>query len=241
LILVLDISRGQHDNDTQLDHEYTTRPILLLHLSPPRSVTSNGSHFTNFSIYSHTPISIRTLTISTHCHHSNKTNPFRSVFLCFSNPLFAEFRTKTMLLRTAAASSLSLFNPNAEPSRSVPVLANNASRLVVRAAKGSTNHRALTGVIFEPFEEVKKELDLVPTVPQASLARQKYVDESEAAVNEQIKLLFSLFLIGFISLCYCIVLIVVFGCSVEYNVSYVYHALFAYFDRDNVALRGLAK
>ncbi|KAL2665453.1 hypothetical protein AAZV13_02G223600 [Glycine max] len=91
-----------------------------------------------------------------------------------------------MLLRTAAsaasASSLSLFSPTSEPLRSVP-----ARGLVVRAAKGSTNHRALTGVIFEPFEEVKKELDLVPTVPQASLARQKYVDESEAAVNEQIK------------------------------------------------------
>ena len=27
----------------------------------------------------------------------------------------------------------------------------------------------------------------------------------------------------------------------EYNVSYIYHALFAYFDRDNVALPGLAK
>ena len=29
--------------------------------------------------------------------------------------------------------------------------------------------------------------------------------------------------------------------SVEYNVSYVYHAMYAYFDRDNVALKGLAK
>lgn len=29
--------------------------------------------------------------------------------------------------------------------------------------------------------------------------------------------------------------------SVEYTVSYVYHAMYAYFDRDNVALRGLAK
>ena len=29
--------------------------------------------------------------------------------------------------------------------------------------------------------------------------------------------------------------------SVEYNVSYVYHAMFAYFDRDNIALKGLAK
>ncbi len=85
---------------------------------------------------------------------------------------------------------------------------------MVCAAKGG-NNRALTGVVFEPFEEVKKELDLVPNGPQVSLARHKYVDESEAAVNEQI--------------------------NVEYNVSYVYHAMFAYFDRDNVALRGLAK
>jgi hypothetical protein len=30
-------------------------------------------------------------------------------------------------------------------------------------------------------------------------------------------------------------------CSVEYNVSYVYHALFSYFDRDNVGLPGFAK
>ncbi|XP_010536733.1 PREDICTED: ferritin-4, chloroplastic-like [Tarenaya hassleriana] len=85
---------------------------------------------------------------------------------------------------------------------------------VVRASKGSTT-RTLAGVVFEPFEEVKKELDLVPTVPQLSLARQKYSDECEAAVNEQI--------------------------NVEYNVSYVYHAMYAYFDRDNVALKGLAK
>lgn len=30
-------------------------------------------------------------------------------------------------------------------------------------------------------------------------------------------------------------------CSVEYNISYVYHAMYAYFDRDNVALKGIAK
>lgn len=29
--------------------------------------------------------------------------------------------------------------------------------------------------------------------------------------------------------------------SVEYNVSYIYHALYAYFDRDNVGLKGFAK
>ncbi|GFQ07394.1 ferritin-2 chloroplastic [Phtheirospermum japonicum] len=85
---------------------------------------------------------------------------------------------------------------------------------VVCVAKHA-NNKPLTGVVFEPFEEVKKELMLVPSVPQDSLARQKFSDESEAAINEQI--------------------------NVEYNVSYVYHAMFAYFDRDNVALKGLAK
>ncbi|KAL7614039.1 ferritin-4, chloroplastic [Lactuca sativa] len=90
------------------------------------------------------------------------------------------------------------------------------SVIVCAAAKGgSSNNRPITGVVFEPFEEVKKELNLVPTVPQQSLARQKYADDSEAVINEQI--------------------------NVEYNVSYVYHAMYAYFDRDNVALKGLAK
>ncbi|RZB69856.1 Ferritin-3, chloroplastic [Glycine soja] len=42
-----------------------------------------------------------------------------------------------------------------------------------------------------------------------------YTDQCEAALNAQI--------------------------NVEYNVSYVYHAMYAYFDRDNVALKGLAK
>ncbi|CAO2817009.1 unnamed protein product [Amaranthus hypochondriacus] len=82
-------------------------------------------------------------------------------------------------------------------------------------AAAESNSRTLNGVIFEPFEEVKKELAMVPNVPHISIARQKYADECEAAINEQI--------------------------NVEYNVSYVYHAMFAYFDRDNVALKGLAK
>lgn len=103
-----------------------------------------------------------------------------------------------MLLRAAVTASSSSWLPlfNAEQSRSIPL----GSGIVVCATKGSSNNRALTGVLFEPFEEVKKELDLVPSVPQVSLARHKYLDESEAAVNEQIKfvqfLLFS-FLIGF--------------------------------------------
>ncbi|KAI3876636.1 hypothetical protein MKX03_027658 [Papaver bracteatum] len=79
----------------------------------------------------------------------------------------------------------------------------------------SNNRRPVTGVVFEPFEEVKKELQLVPDLLQQSIARHKFTDDCEAAINEQI--------------------------NVEYNVSYVYHALYVYFDRDNVSLRGFAK
>ncbi|XWS74392.1 hypothetical protein CRYUN_Cryun02cG0211300 [Craigia yunnanensis] len=85
---------------------------------------------------------------------------------------------------------------------------------VVLASK-EANNRPVLNVVFEPFEEVKKELLLIPSVPQASLARHKYTDQCEAAINEQI--------------------------NVEYNVSYVYHAMYAYFGRDNVALKGFAK
>ncbi|XP_015897410.3 ferritin-3, chloroplastic [Ziziphus jujuba] len=74
---------------------------------------------------------------------------------------------------------------------------------------------SLESVIFRPFEELKKDDLVVPVNPHLSLARQFYSEECEAAVNEQI--------------------------NVEYNASYVYHALFAYFDRDNIALKGLAK
>ncbi|KAK4731191.1 hypothetical protein R3W88_024179 [Solanum pinnatisectum] len=79
----------------------------------------------------------------------------------------------------------------------------------------ATSDVSLTGVVFEPFDEVNKDEFMVPITPHTSLARQRFVDECEAAINEQI--------------------------NVEYNISYVYHAMFAYFDRDNVALKGLAK
>ncbi|KAI7754671.1 hypothetical protein M8C21_012775 [Ambrosia artemisiifolia] len=115
-----------------------------------------------------------------------------------------------MLLRAPPTLSF-LTLPDETHHRSPP-----PSTIVCAAAKGgSSNHALLTGVVFEPFKEVKKELDLVPSVPQQSIARQKYADASEASINEQI--------------------------NVEYNVSYVYHAMYAYFDRDNVALKGLAK
>jgi len=86
----------------------------------------------------------------------------------------------------------------------------------VRAAGGERKMTsALTGVIFEPFAEVQDELVQVSQSFSQSLARQKFSNACEGALNEQI--------------------------NVEYNVSYIYHALFSYFDRDNVGLPGFAK
>lgn len=94
------------------------------------------------------------------------------------------------------------------------------------AAQGSRNTRAvvatasqaptITGVIFQPFDAVQNELAVVDKAPvTVSYARVDYHPECEAAINEQI--------------------------NVEYNVSYVYHAIYAYFSRDNVALPGIAE
>ncbi|KAG6412502.1 hypothetical protein SASPL_125181 [Salvia splendens] len=94
-------------------------------------------------------------------------------------------------------------------------LCSHRAGCLVMNASSEANNPAIMSAVFEPFEEVKKELLLVPTVPHASLARHVYSDRCEGAINDQI--------------------------NVEYNVSYVYHAMYAYFDRDNVALKGIAK
>lgn len=86
---------------------------------------------------------------------------------------------------------------------------------VVSASSNDTVTMPVSGVLFHPFEEVKRDELVVPIAPDVSMARQKFSKDCEAAINEQI--------------------------NVEYCVSYVYHALYAYFDRDNVALKGLAK
>ncbi|CAL9117281.1 unnamed protein product [Musa textilis] len=117
-----------------------------------------------------------------------------------------------LLSPSSSDPSLSPGNPSL---RSYLKLPNGRARAGPVFAAAGGDH-AITGVIFEPFEELKSnQVSLVPVSPDQSLARQKYADDCEAAVNLQI--------------------------NVEYNVSYVYHALFAYFDRDNVALKGLAK
>ena len=82
---------------------------------------------------------------------------------------------------------------------------------LVVCAAQSKEQTAITGLVFEPLGQLEK----IPSTNEESFARQHYHPACEAALNDQI--------------------------NTEYNVSYIYHAMYAYFDRDNVALPGLAK
>jgi ferritin heavy chain len=62
-----------------------------------------------------------------------------------------------------------------------------SDKLLVVSASNKIVGTPLTGVLFEPFEELKKDAFVVPVSPRVSLARQGYSKESEAAINEQIK------------------------------------------------------
>jgi hypothetical protein len=85
----------------------------------------------------------------------------------------------------------------AAASANQPAAAGSAARASVRvaaprpfgtkcmaAAKGK---EVLSGVVFQPFKELKGDLSLVPQKPDQSLTRHKYIDECEAAINQQIK------------------------------------------------------
>lgn len=78
----------------------------------------------------------------------------------------------------------------------------NGSVVVCSASKHASN-KALTGVVFQPFEEVKKELMLVPAVPHLSLARHKYCNDSEAVINDQIKSVLSFSSLLILSSSFC--------------------------------------
>ncbi|MCO5592857.1 hypothetical protein L7F22_046861 [Adiantum nelumboides] len=128
------------------------------------------------------------------------------------------------ILRCAGNHSLAFSAPHpsniwhAEKCRGPPVVQvfakkqQGGSELVQQAQ----SKQSMNGVIFEPFAEVQTNITHISSAPRGdSLARHYYSVPCEAAVNELT--------------------------NVEYNVSYVYHALSAYFDRDNVALPGFAK
>lgn len=90
------------------------------------------------------------------------------------------------------------------------------AKLAQRRNVSSRAAQEVTGMVFQPFSEVQNELSTVTKAPGTeSYARVDYQPECEAAVNEQI--------------------------NIEYTISYVYHALHAYFARDNVGLPGFAK
>eukprot|EP00873_Tetraselmis_striata_P040372 jgi/Tetstr1/460636/TSEL_005833.t1 len=73
----------------------------------------------------------------------------------------------------------------------------------------------LTGMVFEPLTEVEPiSSSVIKADGTKSFGRTDYHPECEAAVNEQT--------------------------NIEYTISYIYHSMYAYFDRDNVGLPGLA-
>merc|ERR1712157_412729 len=78
---------------------------------------------------------------------------------------------------------------------------------------------AITGITLEPFDGVTQASGELATIekaqPSESFARKMYADECEAAVNRQI--------------------------NIEYSISYLYHSMYAFFDRDNVGLPGFAE
>jgi ferritin len=70
--------------------------------------------------------------------------------------------------------------------------------------------------VFQPYEAAQGELATVKEQTMAkSFARTWFHEECEAAINEQI--------------------------NIEYTISYVYHSLYNFFDRDNVGLPGFAQ
>lgn len=84
----------------------------------------------------------------------------------------------TSLISTAASSpSASLLRFPLKSSRNWPTT----------ATAGAGDGEPITGVVFQPFEELRREVDLVPSVLDQSLARQKYPNDCESAINEQIK------------------------------------------------------
>ncbi|GAB4857326.1 Dysferlin [Ancistrocladus abbreviatus] len=134
------------------------------------------------------------------------------VRICNDNtPLFSSLEG----LSISKLSSSSIYSSPSSLSLRQFALRKKGNGVVVAALGPPENITPLTGIVFQPFEEVKNDAFVVPVTRQVSLARQKYANDCEAAINEQI--------------------------NVEYSASYVYHSLFAYFDRDNIALRGLAK
>ena len=96
-----------------------------------------------------------------------------------------------------------------------------SSRQAARSAHrtAASKEGAITGTMMEPFAPIDQAAGELAQIAKApiteSYARKMYEPECEAAVNKQI--------------------------NIEYSISYLYHAMYAFFDRDNVGLPGFAE
>jgi ferritin heavy chain len=82
--------------------------------------------------------------------------------------------------------------------------------------EASVETKTLENIKQSSFLDPSSQLATLDETPSTnSLGRQRYSEECEDALNEQI--------------------------NVEYNVSYMYHCMFAYFGRDNVSLPGFSE
>lgn len=86
-----------------------------------------------------------------------------------------------------SSSSSLLFNSSKLGSSSTLSFNQQGKRRNLAVSVSASNEPLLTGVVFHPFEEVKKEALVLPVSPQFSLARQGFADHCESAINEQIK------------------------------------------------------
>lgn len=95
---------------------------------------------------------------------------------------------------------------------------NQSEKPSVDVLKALNKSDAITGITLEPFDGVTQASGELATIektqPSESFARKMYADECEAAMNKQI--------------------------NIEYSISYLYHSMYAFFDRDNVGLPGFA-
>ncbi|RRT40907.1 hypothetical protein B296_00047305 [Ensete ventricosum] len=108
-------------------------------------------------------------------------HPFSAIRLCSSKSFAAH--TMAILLKASAALALALqppspavrpsFSSSFAPFRSP----RRMNRRVSTAVAAGSNH-AITGVVFQPFEEIKSDVSLVPVAPDLSIARHKFFKES---------------------------------------------------------------
>lgn len=112
-------------------------------------------------------------------------SPMRVNFRSHSHNNKSSFTCPTTTTTALPSYSSSLNHSFSSQRKSDKKFAVFASNEIVTAPKG--------GVVFEPFEELKNDAFVVPVDPHVSLARQRYSDECEAAINEQIKCVCSSF------------------------------------------------